>query len=97
MFRRPKTTKKNLIEGDEMSDTIKSSSDLKLTWEFADGDTRTHSVKNPKNDLTPSDIRTFANATVNSKAIIGDKTGAAVTKLKSAFTAEKTDVYLDIS
>ena len=80
-----------------MADTVKSSSDLKLTWEFADGDTRTQNVKNPKSNLTASDIRTFANATINSKAIIGDKTGAAVTKIKSAFVTDKSDMYLDIS
>lgn len=80
-----------------MSDTIKSSSDLKLTWEFDDGDTRSHSVKNPKNNLTAADIQTFATATIISKAIVGDKTGAAVTQIKSAITTEKTELYMDIS
>lgn len=80
-----------------MADTITSAEDLKLNWEFADGDTRIQSVKNPKYDLEASEVRNFVNSTVNSHAIIGDKTGAAVTGLNSAERVSKTTVLLDIS
>ena len=81
----------------KLADTIKSSSELKITWEFADGDTRVTTVKNPRSDLTLADLRAFESATVSSQVIIGDKTGAAVTKIKSAATTDKTDYIPDLS
>lgn len=80
-----------------MADTIKGSSELKIIWQFADGDTRNQIVKNPRSDLTAADLTSFATATKNSNVIIGDKTGAAVTGIKSAVTTDKTDYFLDIS
>ena len=80
-----------------MADTLKSSSELKLTWQFADGDTRTQTVKNPDPNLTANDIQSFANDTVTTKAIIGDQTGANVTGVKSAYIQDKTDIFVDIS
>lgn len=79
-----------------MADTIKSSSELKITWNFADGDTRTQAVKNPKSNLQRADLIALQSSTVNTQPIIGDKSGAAVTGIKTAFTIDKTNVFLDI-
>lgn len=78
-------------------DTIKSSSDLKINWEFADGDTRLQKVPNPKNNLTTSDLKSLETLAVNSAVLIGDKTGAALTGIKSASIIDKSDYILDLS
>lgn len=80
-----------------MADTVKSSSELKITWQFEDGDTRNQTIKDPRNDLTAADLNSFATATKNNNVIIGDKTGAAVEGIISAVTTDKTDVTLDLS
>ena len=78
-------------------DTVKSSSDLKINWQFADGDTRLQKVPNPKYNLTASDLQALETLAVNSAVLIGDKTGAALTGIKSASKIDKTDRILDIS
>lgn len=78
-------------------DTIKSSSDLKINWEFADGDTRLQKVPNPKNNLTTSDLKSLETLAVNSAVLIGDKNGAALTGIKSASIIDQSDYILDLS
>lgn len=77
-------------------DTVKSSSDLKIIWQFADEDTRTQTIPNPKSDLSLADLQAFETSAINSQVIIGDKTGAAVTGIKSAISIDSTNVILDI-
>lgn len=77
-------------------DTVKSSSDLKIIWQFADEDTRTQTIPNPKYDLSLAAVQAFETSVINSQVIIGDKTGAAVTGIKSAISIDSTNVILDI-
>lgn len=79
-----------------MADIYKSSSNLKILWEFADGDTRTTTIKNPRYGLTSNELQAFAATAVSNQVIIGDKGSAQLTGIKSAYTEDKTDVILDI-
>lgn len=78
-------------------DTITSSSELKIQWEFTDGDTRVQSIKYPRYDLTDTEITSFATTTKNAKILIGDKTSAPLMGVQTAYILEKTTVSLDIS
>lgn len=80
-----------------MADTVTSSSNLKIVWEFADGDTRTQNLPNPRSDIDADELQSFATQTKNNAVIIGDKTGAALTGIKSASIVDKSDWILDIS
>lgn len=78
-------------------DTIKSSSDLKINWEFADGDTRLQKVPNPKSNINASELQSLETLAVNSAVLIGDKNGSPLTGIKSASIINKSDYILDIS
>ena len=80
-----------------MADTIKSASELKLVWNFFDSDDRTETLPNPKDDLAPSDVKTFAAWCAANNPIIGDKKGAAVVGIKDATVVEKTKLDLDLT
>lgn len=75
-------------------DTVKSSSALKTTWQFADGDTRTVDILNPVSDVA-SKFPHFVNETVNREILIGDKSGAALTGVKVAKVVDTTTTALD--
>lgn len=80
-----------------MSDTIKSSEELKIETKFYDADTRLITLPNPNTGLTKNDVETaFANI-IADNVIIGDKTGASITGLNTAYTLQKSTTYLDLS
>ena len=80
-----------------MADTVKSASELKFVWNFFDGDDRTETIPNPKDDLTPTDLKNFAAWCAANNPVIGDKTGAAVVGIKSAAATDKTTLDLDLT
>lgn len=76
-------------------DTVKSSTELSINWQFADDDTRTITIANPRSDLSAEDIGAFEADTVSKGILIGDKTSAALTGIKVAKRIDKTDYALD--
>lgn len=78
-----------------MSDTTKTTKQLKLVAGFADGDDRTISVDNPKNDITAEQINALKPYAI--AAIQGDKAGSEMTGWRDAKIVEATTVYLDIT
>lgn len=80
-----------------MADTIKSSNELKIEFGFADYDTRTVTLENPKNNLAKADIKGLETLAVNTKPIIGDKGGADVVGINRAKIYEKTETKLDLT
>ena len=77
-----------------MANKVKNTSLAKLVAAFADGDNRTLTLDNPRNDLNASDI-----STVEEKAagvLIGDKTGAAFTEINKAQIVHRAITTLDI-
>lgn len=82
-----------------MADTLTSSNDLKMTWQFDDGDTRIQTIANPRSDLTATDIKNYRDFMAGKSAIIGDKTGAALSltvPMKEAYVEEKTKLAMEI-
>lgn len=77
-----------------MADKTKTSYQLKLLAGFADGDTRTINIDNPRSDLTASEINAI-NA-LAAGVLIGDKYGAAFAELKDANIVETRTTYLDL-
>ena len=80
-----------------MADKVKTVRELKLVAGFSDGDDRTLSVPNPKSTITASQLTATAFYDAAKAALIGDKTGAAMTGWKSAKIFESTTVYLDLA
>jgi len=78
-----------------MADKIVNTNTLEMVATFADDDYRTISIPDPPATLTSAQVKEFGNAAKD--ILIGDKTGAACTGLKSAKTVAKTTVYLDLT
>ena len=78
-----------------MADTITSSTELKLTAGFADGDERTITYPNPRSTIGAAQIQAL-NASASS-VLIGDKYGAPFNMFLDASIVEKTSTKLDLS
>ena len=76
-----------------MADTTKISKQLKLVAGFNDGDDRTISLDNPRDNITAAEIQ----ALPAENAIIGDKAGATFKEWKSAAIVETTVTTLDLA
>lgn len=68
--------------------TIKTASTFTAVAEFADEDTRTISLDNPKMNITAADFASLNAAAEN--VLIGDKNGAAFTRFKSPTRRDTT-------
>lgn len=79
------------------ADTVTSSSDLKVGLQFADADTRLITIPNPKATLTNTDITTAFSSIITNNIFVGDKAGAAVTGLYTAYKDQTVRTKLDIS
>ena len=79
------------------ADTITSSREGKLEVKFYDGDTRTITIDNPRNDLTAGQIKSVVAQMKNDQPIIGDKTGASLVGANKFEIYEKTETKLDLS
>lgn len=81
-----------------MADIVKTRNTLSIENEFADGDTRTINLDNPNTAINLAaavkNIGTFAKT---NQVIVGDKTGAAFTRVKSAKLTTGTTTYLDLT
>lgn len=78
-----------------MADIVKTKSTLSLVAEFKDGDDRTLTLDNPKENLTASQINALNNAA--SVALIGDKGAAEFLRFRSARVTNQTVTYLDLT
>lgn len=68
--------------------TVKVSSTLVMTAEFADDDTRTISQDNPKSTITAEMLASVQSAAAN--VLIGDKTGARFSRFKAPIRRDTT-------
>lgn len=75
-----------------MADIVKTRKTLSLQAKFADEDTRTITLDNPKNGLTAAQIKA-----VDGNTIIGDKAGAAFVRWETAKIVNATTTYYDIA
>ena len=80
----------------KLADIVKSSNILKIKLGFADGDTRTINLDNPRNDLEASEIYNLSQFIKNNNLLLGDKIGADSAGILTADVVESTKVTLDI-
>lgn len=79
------------------NDTVTSGSDLQIEFGFADGDTRTVKLPNPKTNLDSATFVGLSSWMTTKNIIIGDKAGASSTGINSAVIIEQTKTKLDLS
>ena len=79
-----------------MADTRKETYVLKIKLGFADGDTRTINLDNPKNDLTSAEVHQVSQFIKNNNLLLGDKYGADSAGILYADIVESTKITLDI-
>lgn len=79
-----------------MADTSSHSQELKIETMFVDGDTRTFNVKNPKSNVSQSDIANLNTYMQTNNILVGDKYGGRFGKITQASTVDKTTVTLDL-
>ena len=79
-----------------MADTRKETYVLKIKLGFADGDTRTINLDNPKNNLQASEIHTLSNFIKNNNLLLGDKYGADSAGILTADIVKSTKTILDL-
>jgi len=79
-----------------MADMVKTSTLLNIECVFNDGDTRTITLKNPRSNVSASDIETLENFMLENKIIIGDRDNFDFKKIRKAVKRYTTTTYLDL-
>lgn len=79
-----------------MADKIKTARTLVIETVFVDGDTRTLSIKNPRSDISQSQITELNTFLQTNNFLIGDKDGSTFGRIKKVTRRTSTTVYLDI-
>lgn len=80
-----------------MADITTTEQTLVIDNYFVDGDTRTITLKNPKNTSLTSQLEALNLFMQNKNILIGDKDGATFGRIKNATKVTKTKKYVDIS
>ena len=79
-----------------MADRTKTESVLNIECVFLDGDTRTITLKNPRSNVSSSEIETLENFMETNQIIIGDRDSSDFRKIKRAVMRYTTTTYLDL-
>ena len=79
-----------------MADKVKTSRELVIECLFRDGDTRTISLRNPRSNISSTDIENLEEFMQTEKIIIGDKQESDFWKIKKAVNRDTTTTYLDL-
>lgn len=77
-------------------DTIKTSASLVIECVFNDGDTRTITLKNPRSDISSTDIENLDSFMIENHIIIGDRDSSDFRKIRKAAIRNTTTSYLDL-
>ena len=80
-----------------MADVVKTSRSLIIENVFVDGDTRSVTLKNPRSDITESQITELNSFLQETNILIGDKDGATFGRIRKVTRRNSTTTYLDIS
>ena len=81
-----------------MADVQTVSQTIEIVAEYADGDTRTITQENPNTSINLANaVKELGAFCKSTQVIIGDKTGAAFKRFKTARTRTKTITKLDLS
>lgn len=79
-----------------MADRTKTETVLNIECVFNDGDTRTITLKNPRSNVSSSDIESLESFMLENLIIIGDRDGFDFKKVRKAVKRETTTTYLDL-
>lgn len=79
-----------------MADTRETTREMKIKMYFVDGDDRTLTLRNPRSDISSTDIASLQSFMQTEQPLIGDKMGAAFGKITSAKTIQTENISLDI-
>ena len=79
-----------------MADVIKYSTQLAIECVFIDGDTRTITLKNPRSDISSSEIENLETFMKTENIIIGDRDLSDFRKIKQAVKREIATTYMDL-
>lgn len=79
-----------------MADIIKTASLLNIECVFLDGDTRTITMKNPRDNISSSDIENLETFMQTENIIIGDRDSSDFRKIRKAVKRNTTTSYLDL-
>lgn len=79
------------------ADTVTSSYDLKVGLKFSDADTRIITIPDPDNNLDETTIKDAFTDIISNNIFIGDKTGATLEGLYTAYRDDITRRKLDLS
>lgn len=80
-----------------MADTTSQTREIKIETMFVDGDTRTFNVKDPRTDVSQSDIASLNAFMQENNILIGDRYGGRFGKITTATVVDKTTTTLDLS
>lgn len=83
-----------------MADTQTITSELKIELLFNDTDTRTITLKNPKDTITTGEIQTLNTEMLNggtNTLLLSDKTGATLNRITKVTKISQTKTNLDIT
>ena len=79
-----------------MADRTKTETVLNIECVFNDGDTCTITLKNPRSNVSSSDIESLESFMLENLIIIGDRDGFDFRKIKKAVKRNTTTSYLDL-
>ncbi|MBQ6297043.1 MAG: hypothetical protein IJK81_05045 [Selenomonadaceae bacterium] len=79
-----------------MADIVKTASLLNIECVFLDGDTRTITMKNPRSNISSSDIENLETFMQTENIIIGDRDSSDFRKIKKTVKRNTTTRYLDL-
>jgi len=79
-----------------MADIRKETYVLKIKLGFADGDTRTINLDNPKNNLTAAEVHQVSQYIKTNNLLLGDKYAADSAGILTADIVESTKTILDL-
>lgn len=80
-----------------MADVITNSKTLKIETVFVDGDTRTITLRNPKSDITESEITALNTFMQSNNVLIGDKAEGTFGKINEVRIVNEQRRELDLS
>ena len=79
-----------------MADRTKTESVLNIECLFLDGDTRTITLKNPRSNISSSEIENLETFMQTNQIIIGDRDSSDFRKIKKAVKRDTNTTYLDL-
>jgi len=80
-----------------MADRTKTANELVIECRFLDGDTRTITLRNPRSNVSATEIQNLETFMQTENIIIGDRAESDFLKINKAVKRETTTTYLDLS